>query len=75
MSDKADWCIVRYNNADYDYDDDGNKIHPKRPYDLLIFREYQWEPQGKHYPHKWEYLAKGFKSNEDALQWVSLFKE
>jgi hypothetical protein len=43
--------------------------------DLIIRREYQWIAQGKHYPHKWEYMARGFKSNEDALQWVSLFKE
>lgn len=43
--------------------------------DLMVFREYQWMAQGKHYSHKWEYVARGFKSNEDALQWVSLFKE
>ena len=43
--------------------------------DLLVKREYQWLPQGEHYRHKWEYVARGFKSNEDALQWVSLFKE
>lgn len=43
--------------------------------DLIIRREYQWWPQGKYFTEKWKYVAKGFKSNEDALQWVSLFKE
>jgi hypothetical protein len=43
--------------------------------DLLVMRQYQWIAQGEHYRHKWEYVARGFKSNEDALQWVSLFKE
>jgi hypothetical protein len=56
---KDEWCIVRWRN----------------PQGLMVFREYQWEAQGKHYQHKWEYVARGFKSNEDALQWVCLFKE
>ena len=57
---KPDWCIVRWHDGE-----------------LMVRREYQWEAQGKWFAvnHKWAYMAKGFKSNEDALQWVSLFKE
>jgi hypothetical protein len=43
--------------------------------ELLVRKMYQWEAQAHNYAHAWEYVARGFKSNEDALQWVSLFKE
>jgi len=43
--------------------------------DLLIRRDYQWWPQAKNYSHKWEYVARNLKSNEEALKWVCLFKE
>jgi len=66
MEGEADWCIVRYVHQEE---------QRKGKVELLIFRECQWIAQGKHYPEKWEYVARGFKSNEDALQWVSLFKE
>ena len=74
MLDKEEWCIVRYRNTDTDYDNAGNEIPPKRPYDLLIRRRYQWEasPTSR---HKWEYVATGLKSNEEALKWACLFKE
>jgi hypothetical protein len=75
MEREPDWCIVKYINTDTNYDDEGNEHPPERPYDLLILREYQWEAQARDYRHKWEYLARGLKSNEDALKWVSLFKE
>lgn len=75
MLDKEEWCIVKYHNTDTDYDMGGNTIPPKRPYDLLIFKVYQWEAQAYNYSHKWEYVARGFKSNTEALKFVSLFKE
>jgi hypothetical protein len=63
---KEEWCIVRYVCQN----------EPRRgEVDILIRKRYQWEATGKYYQHKWEYLATGFNSNEDALQWVSLFKE
>ena len=63
---KPDWCIVRYVCQN----------EPRKgEVDILVRREYQWEAHGQFYPHRWTYLAKGFKSNEEALQWVSLFKE
>ena len=42
---------------------------------LFVRKVYQWEAQGDHYRHKWEYVARGFKSNEEALKFVKLFKE
>ena len=63
---EADWCIVRYVHQEE---------QRKGKVELLVMRQYQWIAQGEHYRHKWEYVARGFKSNEDALQWVSLFKE
>jgi hypothetical protein len=63
---EPDWCIVRFRNSDPDR---------KRDTDLLILREYQWEAQAYAYDHKWEYVARNLKSNEEALKWVSLFKE
>lgn len=75
MLDEEEWCIVKYRNTDTNYDNKGNEIPPKRPYDLLIRKMYQWEAQGKHYSHKWEMVARGFKSNEEALKYVKLFKE
>lgn len=58
---KPDWCIVRWHDGD-----------------LMVRREYQWRAQAERFDTsmpKWKYMAKGFKSNEDALQWVCLFKE
>ena len=57
MSDKEDWCIVRWRDGE-----------------LLVKREYQWEPQGKHYPHKWEYVAKDM-TRQQAKEYEKLFKE
>lgn len=63
---KDEWCIVRFRNSDPDR---------KTDTDVLIFKVYQWEAQAYAYDHKWEYLARGFKSNEEALKFVKLFKE
>ena len=43
--------------------------------DLLIRKVYQWEPTGERILTPWEYVARGFKSNEEALLFVNLFKE
>ena len=64
MLDKEEWCIVRYHNTSPDR---------KRDYDLIVRKVYQWDAQNLR--SNWEYVARGFKSNEEALQWVNLFKE
>ena len=43
--------------------------------DLLVRKVYQWEAQADLVHTPWEYVARGFKSNEEALQFVNLFKE
>jgi len=43
--------------------------------EVLIRRVYQWDAQANNYAHAWEYLARGFKSNEEALKFVCLYKE
>ena len=74
MLDKEEWCIVKYHN-------EWSHLNPwerqGRPqYDLLVRKVYQWEAQAKLYPpYKWEYVARGFKSKEEALKYVKLFKE
>lgn len=42
--------------------------------EVLMKREYQWEPQAKDYISKWEYVAKGL-SEKQAKEFFSLFKE
>jgi hypothetical protein len=42
--------------------------------DLLVYRRGQWEAQGKHYPHKWEYVAEGL-THKKAMEFKKLFKE
>lgn len=58
MKKEDDWCIVRWWH-------DG---------DILFYRESKWEPQGKHYAHKWEYVAKGL-TFEKAMEFKKLLKE
>ena len=41
--------------------------------DLLVLMRFQLEARLKR--EGWQLLADGFKSNEEALQWVKLFKE
>jgi hypothetical protein len=41
---------------------------------ILFYRESQWWPQGKHFPEKWEYVAKGL-TFEQAKNYKELFKE
>lgn len=43
--------------------------------ELLVFLEYQWEPQGKNYSHKWEYVAKGIPTNEQAIEWARKYEK
>ncbi len=42
--------------------------------DLLVYRKYQWEAQGGHYRHKWEYIAEGL-THKKAMEFKKLFKE
>lgn len=42
--------------------------------DLLVFREYQWWPQGKYFVEKWKYVAKGL-TEKQANDYSKLFKE
>lgn len=65
-TDKEEWCIVRFRNTAEDRE---------RDYDILVRKRYQWEEVGEHFQHRGECVARGFKSNEEALQWVKLFKE
>jgi hypothetical protein len=73
MLDEEEWCIVRYRNEWLHLEPEKRNKMPAR--ELLIRKVYQWEAQGDHYRHKWEYVARGFKSNEEALKYVCLFKE
>lgn len=73
MLDKEEWCIVRYRNTYAHLKEHEKKRLPE--YDLLIRKAYQWEMVGHHLQGRWEIVARGFKSNEEALQFVNLFKE
>jgi hypothetical protein len=42
--------------------------------ELLVRKKYQWEAQGDHYRHKWEYLARGL-TEQQAKDYQKLFKE
>ena len=65
-TDKGEWCIVCYHNK---------SPQRKADQDLIVRRVYQWEAVGRHLQSTWEIVARGFKSNEEALQFVNLFKE
>ena len=41
--------------------------------DLLVLQQFEWMKRLKR--DDWQMLATGFKSNEEALKWVCLFKE
>jgi hypothetical protein len=61
MSEKIDpdWCIVRWHTGE-----------------LLVMRKYQWKPQAERFQNhaKWEYVAEGIKSNEEACEWASKYE-
>jgi hypothetical protein len=42
--------------------------------EVMVKREYQWEPQAKDYQYKWEYVAKDM-TRQQAYEFSSLFKE
>jgi hypothetical protein len=67
MKKEDDWCIVRYVHQEE---------QRKGKVELLVFREYQWEPQAKRFddPHKWEYVAKDM-THQQAHEFSSLFKD
>ena len=74
MLDKEEWCIVRYHNEWVHLEPEKRNKMPAN--ELLVRKTYQWEAQAKFYPpYKWEYVARGFKSNEEALKFVCLYKE
>jgi hypothetical protein len=63
MSEKErgpDWCIVRWHDGE-----------------LLVYRRYQWVPQAKRFAnsYKWEYVAEGIQSNEEAIDWVRKYEK
>ena len=60
MVDKSEWCIVKYHNKD-------GKTS------LLVRMKYQWDAQTLR--GDWEYLADGFKSNEEALFYLPLYND
>ena len=39
---------------------------------LMVKREYQWWPQGKHFTEKWVYVAKGL-TQKQANEYSKLF--
>jgi hypothetical protein len=57
MLDGDDWCLVQWHDHD----------------SVMVRRKYQWEAQGKHYPHKWKYIAEGLTA-EQAENYSKLFK-
>jgi len=64
MVDKGEWCIVKYHNTDTDR---------KTEYDLLVRLVYQWEAQ--RLQGRSELVARGFKSNEEALFYLPLYND
>jgi hypothetical protein len=42
--------------------------------EVMVKREYQWEPQAKDYQYKWEYVAKDM-TEKQAKEYGKLFKE
>lgn len=65
--DKDEWCIVKYHNRNYEE-------NPNKPeYDLLVRRLYQWEAQRLN--GKAEIVARGFKSNDEALFYLPLYND
>jgi hypothetical protein len=43
--------------------------------DLIVRKVYQWEAQAYNYAHKWKYVARGAKSNEEACEWARKFNK
>jgi len=57
---EPDWCIVRWHDGE-----------------LMVKRRYQWEPQARRFAngHKWEYVAEGIPTNEQAIEWVEKYEK
>lgn len=62
--DKEEWCIVKYHNT---------STERKTDYDLLIRRVYQWEAQRLN--GEAVIVARGFKSNDEALFYLPLYND
>ena len=73
MLDEEEWCIVRYHNEWLHLEPEKRKKMPT--HEFLIRKTYQWEAVHKHLANKSEVIARGFKSNEEALKYVCLYKE
>ena len=73
MLDEEEWCIVKYHNEWLHLEPEQREGKPE--YDLLVRKTYQWEAVHKHLANKSEVIARGFKSNEEALKFVCLYKE
>ena len=58
MVDKGEWCIVKY-------------YHNNGKTSLLVRKKYQWEAQ--RLEGRSEVIARGFKSNEEALFYLPLY--
>lgn len=58
------WCIVKYHNTDKDR---------KAEYDLLVRIEHQWLAQ--RLQGKWEVMARGFDTAQEAMFYLPLYKD
>lgn len=72
MLDEEEWCIVRYRNEWLHLEPEQRVGRPQ--YDLLVRKVYQWQAVGSHLQSQWAIVARGFKSNEEALKFVCLYK-
>jgi len=65
--DKNEWCIVKYHNT---------SPERKTEYDLLVRRVYQWEALEWQVKNgKAKIVARGFKSNDEALFYLPLYND
>ena len=62
MEREPDWCIVRWYGGDLV---------------LMVMRKYQWEPHAERFAnhHKWEYVAEGIPTNEQAIEWLRKYEK
>lgn len=71
MLDKEEWAVIRYHNEYAHLEPHEKEGRPE--YELLIRKVYQWEAQYVHINQKWEYVMRGLKSNEEAIEFVNKF--
>jgi len=69
--DKEEWCIVKYYN-EYPHLEPEERVG-KPPYDLLVRLVYQWGAQNIRGDAN--VVARGFKTAEEAMHYIKLYKD